>query len=84
MEQKVIAIDEAFLAKIFFCGRNDHMWYNVVSQFTAVGTRVIPFLQPLCDKSVKWTASTILFHAHSGHVTRSYDRVFALACCQAP
>ncbi|KAG2224749.1 hypothetical protein INT45_009064 [Circinella minor] len=78
--KRLWTFEEAFVSReIVFVGRNAHMWSNVISQYTAVGTREIPFLQPLGDKSIKWTASTILFHAHIRLATKKHDYIFALA-----
>ena len=73
-------LEEAFLAReILFVGRNVHMWSNVVSQYTAVGTREAPFFHTICKKPSKWTANTALFHAHTRLCTDHHDYVFILA-----
>ncbi|KAI7848477.1 hypothetical protein BDC45DRAFT_314906 [Circinella umbellata] len=78
--KRVWTLEEAYMSKqMLFVGRNVHLWSNTTSNPSAARTKAGPFLYSVSDKSLKWAASTTLFHARTRKSMRELDRFRALA-----
>ncbi|KAI9261544.1 hypothetical protein BDA99DRAFT_572461 [Phascolomyces articulosus] len=78
--KRVWTLEESYMSRqMLFVGRNIHLWSNITSDPSTASTLAGPFLYVISDKSVKWTASTALFHIRTRQSTKKIDRYRALA-----